>query len=110
MEVDVYGVADGYLGCVSQDLAGGVGGDGVAAFEDAEGAAFVELEVEAVEALAFLAEGTVGAGGQFELEFFQTQTDGCDFHSEIESDDAFVRDVEALGTESEICTKSVGEA
>ena len=76
-----------------------VGGDGVAAFQDAEGAAFLELEAEAVEAFAFLAESAVGAGGEFELKFFETQADGGDLHSEIECDDALVRDVEALGAE-----------
>ena len=56
MELDVDGVAEGYLRGVAEEEAGGVGGYGVAAFEGAEGAAFFELEAEAVEALAFGAE------------------------------------------------------
>ena len=110
MEAEAYGFADGDLCGGTEDLAAGVGGDGVAAFEDAEGAAFLELEAEAVEALAFLAKGAIGACGEFEPEFFETQANSGDSHPEIEGDDAFVRDVETLGTESEICTKSVGEA
>ena len=50
-------------------MAGGVGGDGVAAFEDAEGAALFELEAEAVEAIAFCAESALGAGGEFSWSF-----------------------------------------
>ncbi len=46
----------------AEDLACGVGGDGVAAFEDAEGVAFLELEAEAVEALAF----RIGGGARSE--------------------------------------------
>lgn len=63
MELDVYGVAQGYLRRVAQDVAGGVGGYGVAAFEGAEGATLFELEAEAVEALALCAEQAFGAGG-----------------------------------------------
>jgi len=44
MELDGYGVAEGDLGGVTEEVAGGVGGDGVAAFEDAEGAALLELQ------------------------------------------------------------------
>ena len=53
VEVDVYGVAYGYLRGIAEEEAGAVGGYGVAAFEDAQGAALFELETEAVEALAF---------------------------------------------------------
>jgi hypothetical protein len=52
MELQGYGVADGYLSGVAEDLACGVGGYGVAAFEDAGGAALFELQAEAVEAVA----------------------------------------------------------
>lgn len=91
-------------------MAGGVGGDGVAAFEYAEGAAFVELEAEAVEAVAFLTEGTLGTGREFELELFEAQPDRSDFHSKIERDDAFVSDVETLGAQREIGAQGVSDA
>ena len=39
MQLDGYGVAEGGLGGVAEDVSGGVGGYGVAAFEDFEGAA-----------------------------------------------------------------------
>jgi hypothetical protein len=39
VEVDVGSVADSYLGGVAEDVAGGVGGYGVAAFQDPQGAA-----------------------------------------------------------------------
>ena len=90
-------------------MAGGVGGDGVAAFEDAKGAALVELEEETVEAVAFLAEGALAARSEFELESFEAQADCGDFHSEIEGDDAFVSGVEALRALGEICTEGVGQ-
>jgi hypothetical protein len=110
VQAEVDGVADGDFGGAAEDFAGGVGGDGVAAFEDAEGTAFVELKAKAVEALAFVAEAAIGASGEFELESIETESNGCDFHSEIEGDDALVRDVEALGAESKICAESVAKA
>jgi hypothetical protein len=110
VEAEGDGVADGDLSGGAEDLAGGVGGDGVAAFEDAEGATLVELEAEAVEAIAFLAESALGTGGEFELEFLEAQADRGDFHSEIEGNDAFVSDVEALGAECEIRAKGVSDA
>ena len=91
-------------------MAGGVGGDGVAAFEDAEGAALVKLEPKAVEAFAFFAEGAFGTGGEFELEFFEAQANCGDFHSEIEGDDAFVRDVETFCAQRQICAQRMSEA
>ena len=110
MQAQAYRVADGDLRGGAEDLAGGVGGDGVAAFEDAEGAAFLELEVEAVEALAFLAESAVGAGGELDLELLETQAHGCDLHSEIKSDDALVSDVETLRAQREIRAQRVSNA
>ena len=44
MELDGDGVAEGDLGGVAEEVAGSVGGDGVATFENAQGAAFLELE------------------------------------------------------------------
>ncbi len=61
MELDGYAVADGDLSGVAEKVAGGIGGDGVAAFEDFEGAAFLELNSEAFEAFAFCAEEAFGA-------------------------------------------------
>ena len=56
VQADGDGLADCDLGGVAEDCAGGVGGDGVAAFKDAEGAALLELEAEAIEAFAVCAE------------------------------------------------------
>ena len=109
MQAEVYNVTQGRLGGGAEDLAGGVGGDGVAAFENAEGAAFVELEAEAIEAVALLAQRAIGAGGEFELEFLQTQANRGNLHSEIKGDDTLMRDVEALGPEREICAEGVSE-
>jgi hypothetical protein len=44
VELDGYGVAQDDLGGVAEEVAGGVGGDGVAALEDAEGAALLKLQ------------------------------------------------------------------
>ncbi len=73
MEADVDGVSHGYLRHIAEEVAGGVGGYGVAAFEGAEGAAFFELEAEAVEALAFGAEQAFGAGGQVGAALFEAE-------------------------------------
>ena len=48
MELDSNRVTDAYLGGVAEEVAGGVGGDGVAAFEDFQGAAFLKLERQAL--------------------------------------------------------------
>jgi hypothetical protein len=63
VELQGYRVTDGDLGGVAEDVAGGVGGYGVAAFEDAGGAAFVELKAETVQAVALGAEDALAAGG-----------------------------------------------
>ena len=94
----------------AKNLAIGVGGDRVAAFEYAQGAAFLELEAQTVEALAFVAKGAIGAGGEFEAKSFKAKTDRGDSHPKIEGDDAFVGDVEALGAEGEIGAERVSEA
>jgi hypothetical protein len=44
VELDGDGVAYGDMGGVAEEIAGGVGGDGVAAFEDAQRAALLELQ------------------------------------------------------------------
>ena len=44
MELDGYCVAQSYLGGIAEEVAGGVGGDGVAAFQNAQGAALLELQ------------------------------------------------------------------
>jgi hypothetical protein len=44
VELDGYGIAEGDLGSVAEEVAGGVSGYGVAAFEDEERAALVELQ------------------------------------------------------------------
>ena len=63
MELQGYRVAYGDLGGVAKDVAGGVGGDSVAAFQDAGGAALFELEAQSVEAVALGAEDAFAAGG-----------------------------------------------
>jgi len=47
------------LGGVAENVAGGIGGDGVAALEGAKRAAFLELEAKAIEAFAFFDGGRV---------------------------------------------------
>jgi len=44
VELDGYGIAESDLGGVAEEVADGVGGDGVAAFENAQGAALLELQ------------------------------------------------------------------
>ena len=52
MELDGDGVAECDLGGVAEEVAGSVSGDGVAAFQNFQGTAFLELQREALPALA----------------------------------------------------------
>ena len=110
MELDGDGVAEDDLGGVAEEVAGGVGGDGVAAFEDAEGAAFFELEAETLEALAFGAEEAFGSDTQFGGAFFEAQAERGNFHAEIKCGDAQVQSGEAFARLFEACAKTSGEA
>ena len=91
MELDGHSVADLDLGGVAEDLAGGVGGDGVAAFENAKGAAFFKLEGEALEAFALGAKQAFGADAKLGRAFLETQAERSDFHAKIERSDAQMR-------------------
>ena len=61
MELDGYGVAELDLCSVLNEVAGGIGGDGVAAFEHAERAALFQLDSQTLEALALGAQEALGA-------------------------------------------------
>ena len=76
------------MGGVAEDVAGGVGGDGVAAFEDAQGAALFELQAQAVEAFAFCAKQAFGAGGQFVVAFFELAMQSCNLWENQRTTDA----------------------
>jgi hypothetical protein len=110
VEVDVYGVADGYLHGVAQDLAGGVCGYGVAAFQDAEGTALFQLEAEAVQALAFCTEHAFGSSGQVTAALFQAKAQRGNLHTKIERDYAHVRGGEAAARMVNIGAEAVGQA
>ncbi len=62
MELDGDGVAEGDLGGVAEDNPIRVGGDGVAAFENFQRAAFLELQSEALPSFAFGAEEALQMG------------------------------------------------
>ena len=76
-------VAEGDLVGGNEDVAGGVGGDGVAAFEDAERAALLELQEETLEAFALRAKKTLGADSEVSSAFFKAQAEGGDPHAKI---------------------------
>ena len=78
------------MGGRAEDLAGGVGGDGVAAFEDAEGVALVELEAEAVKAVALRAEDAFGADGEFVIAAFEAAMQAGDFGAKIDRQEPYV--------------------
>ena len=71
-------------------MAGGVGGDGVAAFEDAEGVALFKLEAETIEAVALDAEETFGADGEFVIAALEAAVQAGDFGAEIDRQEAKV--------------------
>jgi hypothetical protein len=91
MELDGYSVAYGDLGGVAKEVAGGVGGDGVAAFKDFEGAAFLELESEPLEVLAFGVKQALNADAEVGATFFEAQAERGNFHAKIEGGDAQVQ-------------------
>src|SRR5271165_5493039 len=63
VESQGYCVAYGDLSGVAKDVAGGVRGDGVTAFQDAGGTALLELEAQTVEAVALGPEDVLATGG-----------------------------------------------
>ena len=71
VELDGDGVAGGDLRGVAEESAGGIGGDGVAAFEDAQRAALFELQGETLKAFSFRAQETFGADAEIAGAFFE---------------------------------------
>jgi len=110
VELQGYCVAYGYLGGVAEDVAGGVGGYGVAAFESAQGAAFFELQAETIQPIAFDAEQALGASGQVRAEFFQAQTQGGDLHPKVEGNDAEMSGGVTLAAALKVGAEELGEA
>src|SRR6266566_6962956 len=87
-------VADLDLGGVAEDGTGGVGGDGVTAFEDFQRASFFELQGEARQALALGPQQAFGANAEIGSASFETQAKRCNLHAKIKRDDAQVRNGE----------------
>ena len=83
MKLNRDGVADIHLGGIAEERARGVGGDGIAAFEDFERAALLELEREAVKPFALGAQKALGANAEIGGTFFQSETEGRQFHAKI---------------------------
>src|SRR5260370_10908091 len=110
VELDGDGVADLNFSRRAEEVAGGVGGDGVAAFEDFQGAAFLELQREALTAFALGAQESLGAGAEIGAAFFKAQTERGDFHAKIKRDDADMRGGEAFARLFEARAKAEGEA
>ena len=69
------------LSGVAEDDAVGVGGDGVAAFENFQRAAFVELKQEFFNAVALFLQESLGANTEFGGAFFQAQAERGDLHA-----------------------------
>src|SRR5579859_915128 len=96
VELDGNRVANVHLGGVAEEVAGGVGGDGVAAFEDFQRAALFELKSQALEALAFGAQEALGPNAEIGAALFEAQAERGNFHAKIEGGDAQVERGEAF--------------
>jgi hypothetical protein len=83
VQLQAYRVTYGDLRGVTDDVAGGVGGDGVAAFEDASGAALFELQAQSVEAVALDAKDAFAADGKFMVAAFELTMQARNFRAEI---------------------------
>src|SRR3989441_2194316 len=110
MQLDGYGVAEGNLSGVAEEDAVGVGGDGVAALQNFQGAAFLELQGEALPAFTLGAEETLGAEAEIGAAFFESQAEGGNLHAKIERSDAQVGGGETLARLFEARAKAEREA
>jgi len=88
VELNGHCVAEGDLGGVAEEVAGGVGGDGVAAFEDAQGAALLELQRQFFEAVAFRAQKALDADAEFGGTSFEAQAERGNLYAKIKGSDA----------------------
>src|SRR5438876_508448 len=77
-----------------EDGAGGVGVDGVAAFEDSQRASLFELQGQARQALALGPKQAFGANAEIGSAAFEAQAKRCNLHAKIKRDDAQVRNGE----------------
>src|SRR5712692_1426525 len=110
VELNGYRVAEGDLGGVAEDNPIRVRGNGVAAFEDLQRAALVELQQKFFKAVAFAEKQALGADAEFGAAFFEAQTERGDFHAKIKRDDAEMRGGEAFARLFEARAKAEGEA
>jgi len=110
VELNGHCVAEGDVGGVAEEVAGGVGGDGVAAFEDAQGAALLELQGQFFEAVAFRAQKALDADAEFGGTSFEAQAERGNFRAKIEGSDAQMGDGEAFARLLEARAKAEGEA
>src|SRR3989449_9096279 len=110
MQLDSYGVAEGDLGGVAEENSIGVGGDGVAAFQNFQRAAFLELQGEALPAFTLGAQETLGAEAEFGGAFFEAQAEGGNLCAKIEAGDAQVGGGETLARLFEARAKAEREA
>src|SRR5260370_12839867 len=110
--MQLYGdrVAYSDLGGVAEEDSIGIGGDGVAAFENSQGAAFLELQGEALPAFALAAEETLGADAEISATFLKAQPKRRDLHAKIKRDDADMSGSEALARLIEARAKAEREA
>src|SRR2546426_12167086 len=110
MQLDSYGVAEGDLGGVAEENSIGVGGDGVAAFQNVQRAAFLELQGEALPAFTVDTEEALGAEAEIGAAFFESQAESGNLHAKIERSDAQVGGGETLAGLLEARAEAEGEA
>ena len=110
MELQRDGVADLDLLGVAEDCTGGVGGDGVTAFEDFERASLLELQGEACETLALGPQQAFGANAEIGSLSFEPQAKRGNLRAKIKRDDAHVRDREPFARLLKARAEAKGEA
>ncbi len=110
VELDGDVVADLNLIRRAEEVAGPVRGDRVTAFQDFQGAAFLELQGEALPAFALDAEEALGADAEISATFLKAQPKRRDLHAKIKRDDADMRGSEAFARLLEARAKAEGKA
>src|SRR5260370_35022626 len=109
VELDGDRVAGGECGGGAEEVAGGVGGDSVAAFQDLQGAAFLELQRKALPAFTLCAKEAFGADAEIGAALFEAQAERRNLHAKIKRDDAEMLGGEAFPRLIEARAKAEGE-
>src|SRR5258708_23917911 len=96
MELQINRVPNRHLLRVSQYIPGSVGGNRVAAFQRFQRAAFLQLQKQPLQPLAFLPQHSLRSNAQLRASFFQPQSQSRNLYAKIESRDPQMRQSKSL--------------